>query len=210
MRIAASYGFFVLGSLAAGASCGPAAAADLPNAPSQYPALSSGPPAQAWNPWSGLYVGTGVTAWGGSGVKGGVGGEGYIGYDHAFDNGVVVGVRAESGYGPFLVSNPRGFTQFAGTAYAGGEATIGYRMGQLTPYLIAGVDLARPTAFSGSSPLDAVNTVFSGPGAVQAVGTVGMGFQYQVTPNFAFGMEARMLRANNPYNPNPWLGPSPY
>ena len=67
-------------------------------------------------------------------------------------------------------------------------------MGQLTPYLIAGVDLARPTAFSGSSPLDAVNTVFSGPGAVQAVGTVGMGFQYQVTPNFAFGMEARAVQ----------------
>ena len=37
------------------------------------------------------------------GVKGGAGGDGYIGYDHAFDNGVVVGVRAESGYGPFLL-----------------------------------------------------------------------------------------------------------
>ena len=203
MRIAALIGFLVLGCLAAGA----AASADLPNAPSAYPALSSGPPAQAWNPWSGLYVGTGISAWGGSHVKGGVGGEGYIGYDHAFDNGVVVGVRAESGYGPFLLSSPRGFSQFSGTAYAGGEATIGYRMGQLTPYVIAGVDLARPTGFSGANPLDAVNTVFSGPGAVQAVGTVGMGFQYQVTPNFAFGMEARMVKANNP---DAWLAPLPY
>ena len=56
MRIAASSSIFVLGCLASG---GPAAAADLPNAPSNYPALSSGPPAQAWNPWSGLYVGAG-------------------------------------------------------------------------------------------------------------------------------------------------------
>jgi opacity protein-like surface antigen len=200
-------GFLVPGCVAAAALAGPAAAADLPNAPSTYPALSSGPAQQEWNPWSGLYVGTGISAWGGKGVKGGVGGEGYIGYDHTFDNGVVVGVRAESGYGPFLWSTPRGFSQFTGTAYAGGEATVGYRMGQLTPYVIAGVDLARPTAFSGASPLDAVNTVFSGPGAVQAVGTVGMGFMYQVTPNFSFGMEARMYKANDPNN---GLAPLPY
>lgn len=206
MRIAAPFGSLVLGGLAAFAVGGLAAAADLPNAPSNYPALSSGPAAPAWNPWSGLTVGAGVTAWGGPHVKGGAGGEGFIGYEHAFDNGVVVGVRAESGYGPFLWSTPRGFTQFTGTAYAGGEATVGYRMGQLTPYVIAGVDLARPTAFSGSSPLDAVNTVFSGPGAVQAVGTVGMGFTYQVTPNFAFGMEARMVKANN----GAGLAPLPY
>ena len=59
------------------------------------------------DPWSGLYVGTGISAWGGKGVKGGVGGEGYLGYDHVFDNGVVVGVRASSGYEPFLWSTPR-------------------------------------------------------------------------------------------------------
>ncbi|MGO9421126.1 outer membrane protein [Roseiarcus sp.] len=199
-----------LGSLllaCAGAIAGPAAAADLPNAPENYPALSPGPAQPEWNPWSGLSVGAGVSAWGGKGVKGGAGADGYIGYDHVFDNGVVVGVRAESGYGPFLWSTPRGFSQFTGTAYAGGEATVGYRMGQLTPYLIAGVDLARPTAFGSANPLDAVNAVFSGPGAVQAVGTVGMGFTYQVTPNFAVGMEARVYKANNPNN---GLAPLPY
>ena len=69
-------------------------------------------------------------------------------------------------------------------------------MGPLTPYLIAGVDLARPTAFANGalSPLDAVNNVFSGPGAVQAVGTVGMGVTYQITPNFSMGIEGRMYR----------------
>src|SRR5271165_971852 len=157
----------------------PAAAADLPNAPSAYPALAPNQADVTPNPWSGLYVGTGVSAWGGKGVKGGFGGEGYSGYDHG------------------LWSTPRGFTQFTGTAFAGGEAVVGYRMGQVTPYLIAGVDLARPTSFGSFSPLDAANTVFSGPGAVQAVGTVGMGVTYQVTPNFSMGIEARVHTVNN-------------
>ena len=146
-----------------------ARAADLPNAPSNYPALDANPgqPEEPeWNPWSGLSVGTGISAWGGKGVKGGVGGEGYLGYDHAFDNGVMVGVRASSGYAPFLWATPNGFSQFTGTAYAGGSAVVGYRMGQLTPYVIAGVDLARPTRFGSFSALDNVNAVFSGPGAV--------------------------------------------
>ena len=198
----------VLGSAAAAACGGPALAADLPNPPQNYPALSTVAASEpAWNPWSGLSVGAGVSAWGGKGVKGGAGGEGFVGYDHAFDNGVVVGVRATAGYGPLLWATPRGFSQFTGTAYAGGEATVGYRMGQVTPYLIAGVDLARPTNFGGTNPLDAVNAVFSGPGAIQAVGTVGMGFTYQVTPNVAVGMEARVYKANNA---NAGLAPLPY
>ncbi len=206
MRIA-PFRSLVLASAAAAAFGGPALAADLPNAPSDYPALSTAAPQPEWNPWSGLSVGAGISAWGGKGVKGGAGGDGYIGYDHDFDNGVVVGVRATAGYGPSLWATPRGFSQLSGSAYAGGEATVGYRMGQVTPYLIAGVDLARPTNFGGSNPLDAVNAVFSGPGAVQAVGTVGMGFTYQVTPNFAVGMEARMVKANNANN---GLAPLPY
>ncbi len=209
MRSAVLSSFLVLGCLAALASGGRALAADLPNGPSNYPALAPGADAPASDPWSGLYAGTGISAWGGKGVKGGVGGEGYLGYDRTFDNGVVVGVRASSGYEPFLLATPGGFTRFTGTAFAGGEATVGYRMGPFTPYLIAGVDLARPTAFANGalSPLDAANSVFSGPGAVQAVGTVGMGFTYQVTPNFSVGLEGRMYKANNLNN---GLAPLPY
>ncbi len=172
-------------------------AADLPNAPSTYPALATGPAASDWNPWSGLYVGTGISAWGGKGVKGGVGGEGYLGYDHVFDNGVVVGVRASSGYEPFLWTAPNGFSQFTGTAYAGGSAVVGYQMGQFTPYVMAGVDLARPTHFGSFSPLDNVNAVFSGPGAVQAVGTVGLGAIYRFNNNFSLGVEA-IVHTNSP------------
>ena len=179
----------------------PASAADLPNAPSTYPALTSGPGEATPDPWSGLYAGAGVSAWGGKGVKGGFGGEGYVGYDHTFDNGVVVGVRASSGYAPFLWATPSGFSQFTGTAYAGGSAIVGYQMGQLTPYVIAGVDLARPTRFGSVSPLDNVNAVFSGPGAVQAVGTVGVGATYRFNNNLSFGVEAIMnyAPASSPY-----------
>lgn len=185
----------------------PAAAADLPNSPSSYPALAPNAADVTPNPWSGLYVGSGISAWGGKGVKGGVGGEGYLGYDRAFDNGVIVGVRASAGYEPFLWSTPRGFTQFTGTDFAGGEATVGYRMGQVTPYVITGLALARPTAFGAGafSAGDAINNIFSGPGAVQAVGTVGLGVTYQVTPNFSMGIEARMYKANNN-----GLAPLPY
>ncbi len=183
-----------------------AAAADLPMSPSSYPALAPNAADVTPDPWAGLYVGAGVSAWGGKGVKGGFGAEGYIGYNHDFDNGVILGVRASSGYEPGLWSTPRGFTQFTGTAFAGGEAIVGYRMGQVTPYLIAGVDLARPSNFGTISPLDAVNNVFSGPGSVQAVGTVGMGVTYQITPNFSIGIEARFHTVNN----GGALAPLPY
>jgi opacity protein-like surface antigen len=188
------------------AHAAPAAAADLPMSPASYPALAPNAADVTPDPWAGLYAGAGVSVWDGKGIKGGVGGDGFIGYDHAFDNGVILGVRASSGYEPGLWSTPRGFTQFTGTAFAGGEAVVGYRMGQLTPYFIAGVDLARPTNFGTISPLDAVNNVFSGPGSVQAVGTVGMGATYQVTPNFSVGVEARFHMVNN----GGGLAPLPY
>ncbi len=207
MRVAVQFCFVSFAvSAALLAPVARAAAADLPMSPSSYPALAPSAADVTPDPWAGLYVGTGVSAWGGKGVKGGFGAEGYIGYNHDFDNGVILGVRASSGYEPELWSTPRGFTQFTGTAFAGGEAIVGYRMGQVTPYLIAGVDLARPSNFGTISPLDAVNNVFSGPGSVQAVGTVGMGVTYQITPNFSMGIEARVHTVNN----GSALAPLPY
>ena len=171
-----------------------AIAADLPN----YPSLSPSAADVAPDPWAGLYAGAGISVWGGKGVKGGVGGEGYIGYDKAFDNNMVVSIRGTSGYAPFVFATPRGLTPFTGTAFAGGEATVGYRIGQVTPYVITGLALARPTSFGADafSPGAALNDVFSGPGAVQAMGTVGIGAIYQVTPNFSMGVEARVSKLN--------------
>ncbi len=179
---------------AAAASClwaGTAAAADLPSAPSNYPALGPVPADAAPDPWAGLSVGAGVSVWGGKGVKGGVGGETDLSYEHVFDNGIMLGVQASTGYMPYLQSTP-GFSQFTGGAFAGGSAIVGYNFGQVTPYIITGVDFVRPTRFGGGAfnASDAVNSVFSGPGAVQAVGTLGVGVNYQITSNFSMGLEA--------------------
>jgi opacity protein-like surface antigen len=180
-----------IGAAAACVAAAPAAAADLPNAPSTYPAL--GPTAPEGEPdyWAGLSVGAGVSVWGGKGVKGGVGGETDLTYEHVFDNGIMLGVQASTGYMPFLQASP-GFSQYTGGAFAGGSAIVGYNLGQVTPYIITGIDFVRATRFSNGAfnASDAVNSVFSGPGAVQAVGTVGVGVNYRVTSNFSMGLEA--------------------
>ena len=148
-------------AIAASLQAGTAAAADLPSAPSSYPALNPDAADVTPNYWSGL-VGAGVAAWGGKGVKGGVGGETDLTYEHVFDNGLMVGVQASTGYMPFVWSNP-GFTQFSGSAFAGGSAIVGYNFGQVTPYVITGVDFARATRFGGGAlnAGDAINSVFS-------------------------------------------------
>ena len=169
----------------------PVAAADLPTAPSNYPALGGVAAGPAPNYWSGLSVGAGISVWGGKGVKGGVGGETDLSYEHVFDNGIMLGVQASTGYMPYLQTNA-GFTQFTGGAFAGGSAIVGYNFGQVTPYVITGIDFVRSTRFSGGAfnASDSINTVFSGPGAVQAVGTFGVGVNYRITSNFSMGLEA--------------------
>ena len=97
---------------------------------------------------------------------------------------------------PYLQTGA-GYSQFTGGAFAGGSAIVGYNFGQVTPYVITGVDFVRSTRFSSGAfnAGDSINTVFSGPGAVQAVGTFGIGVNYQITPNFSMGIEARVLQA---------------
>src|SRR5271170_1998489 len=192
MRVVVAY--FPVAVMCATAVClqaGGAAAADLPTAPSTYPALGPGAADAAPDPWAGLSIGAGISVSGGKGVKGGVGGETDLTYEHVFDNGIMLGVQASTGYMPYLQTNP-GFSQFTAGAFAGGSAIVGYNFGQVTPYVITGVDFVRATRFSGGAfnASDAVNTVFSGPGAVQAVGTFGVGVNYRITSNFSMGLEA--------------------
>ena len=169
----------------------PVAAADLPTAPSNYPALGPGAADAAPDYWADLSVGAGISVWGGKGVKGGVGGETDLSYEHVFDNGIMLGVQASTGYMPYLQTSP-GFSQFAGGAFAGGSTIVGYNFGAVTPYVITGVDFVRSTRFNSGAfnASDAINSVFSGPGAVQAVGTFGVGVNYRVTSNFSMGLEA--------------------
>ena len=205
---------FVIACLSAASVCaaavflqaGRAAAADLPTAPSSYPALGPGAADAAPDYWSGLSVSAGVSVWGGKGVKGGVGGETDLNYEHVFDNGIMLGVQASTGYMPYLQTGP-GYSQFTGGAFAGGSAIVGYNFGQVTPYVITGVDFARSTRFSGGAfnASDFINTVFSGPGAVQAVGTLGVGVNYRITSNFSMGLEAivHTSPSSGPFSPWP-------
>ena len=172
----------------------PALAADLPTSPSAaanpqttLPSLAADPQTQAPN-WSGFYVGAGVEGSFAKGAKSAFGGDVYAGYDHVFDNNVVLGARFSTGFSPWAVPGSR----FQGMDFAETSVKMGYEMGRLTPYVMTGVALARP-AFSGggiANMSDSLNGVFGGPGELQAVGTAGVGFDYAITNNLHVGMEA--------------------
>jgi outer membrane immunogenic protein len=168
----------------AGVLAMPALAADLPALPS----LAADPETQAPN-WKGFYVGTEVGAVAFKGAKTQFGGSIYGGYDHVFDNNVVLGARFETGYAPWaFAAGP-----YKGFSFGEAEMKLGYQMGRLTPYMIAGAGLARETYGASLGDLgQSVNGLFSGPGAVQAVGTAGVGFDYAITDKLSVGVEARV------------------
>jgi len=179
--------FFI--ALAAGFAAAPAFAADLPSqASSSLPSLAADPANQTPN-WSGFYVGAGVSATAFKGAKAQFGGDVYAGYDHRFDNNVVLGVRVSTGYSPWAF--PSG--PYRGFSFGETDVKLGYAMGRLTPYVVAGAALARPSYGADFGDLSqSVNGLFSGPGAVQAVGTAGVGFDYALTNNVTVGLEARV------------------
>jgi opacity protein-like surface antigen len=178
--------------LAFSASClaaAPTFSADLPSQASpSLPSLAADPATQAPN-WSGFYVGAGVDAVAFKGAKAQFGGEAYAGYDHRFDNNVVLGVRVSTGYRPWaFASGP-----YRGFSFGETDVKLGYAMGRLTPYVVTGVALARPSYGAAFGDLSqSVNGLFSGPGAVQAAGTAGVGFDYALTNNVTVGLEARV------------------
>jgi len=168
----------------AGVVAMPALAADLPALPS----LAADPQTQAPN-WKGFYVGAEIGAVAFKGAKAQFGGSIYGGYDHVFDNNVVLGARFATGYTPWLF--PAG--PYKGFGFGEADLKVGYEMGRLTPYAIAGAALARPTYGAYLGDLNqSVNGLFSGPGALQAVGTAGVGFDYAITNNLSVGVEARV------------------
>jgi len=191
---------FLLALAACGLVAELAFAADLPNqASSSLPSLAADPMTQAPN-WSGFYVGAGIDVVSFKGAKAQAGGEVYGGYDHLFNNNVVLGVRFATGYSPWAF--PSG--PYRGFSFGETDVKLGYAMGRLTPYVVAGVALARPSYGADFGDLSqSVNGLFSGPGAVQAVGTAGFGFDYAVTNNVTVGLEARVSNGG-PLSP---LGP---
>ena len=183
------------------AACGliaaPALAAALPNpSSSPLPSLAADPMTQAPN-WSGFYVGAGIDVVSFKGAKAQAGGDVFGGYDHRFDNNVILGVRFATGYSPWaFASGP-----YRGFSFGEADVKLGYAMGRLTPYVVAGAALARPSYGADFGDLgQSVNGLFAGPGAVQAVGTAGVGFDYAVTNNLTVGLEAR-VNNGGPFGP---------
>lgn len=164
----------------------PAAAADLPSLPS----LAADPQLAPPSAWKGFYVGSGLSASFAKGSKGAFGGDLFAGYDHTFDNGVVLGVKFDTGYNPWL-SGPG---KYRGFDFAETDVKLGYEMGKLTPYVMTGVALARGTAFGAALPDAAasLNGVLGGPGGLQAVGVAGVGVDYAITNNVHVGVAAYM------------------
>ena len=191
---------FLLALSASGLAVAPAFAAELPNqAASSLPSLAADPVTQAPN-WSGFYVGAGVDVVSFKGAKAQAGGDVFGGYDHRFANNVVLGVRFATGYSPWAF--PSG--PYRGFRFGEADVKLGYAMGRLTPYVVAGAALARPSYGADFGDLSqSVNGLFSGPSAMQAVGTAGVGFDYAVTNNVTVGLEARVSNGG-PLSP---LGP---
>jgi opacity protein-like surface antigen len=188
---------FLLVVAACGLIAAPALAADLPNpSSSPLPSLAADPMTQAPN-WSGLYVGAGIDVVSFKGAKAQAGGDVFGGYDHRFDNNVILGVRFATGYSPWaFASGP-----YRGFSFGEADVKLGYAMGRLTPYVVAGAALARPSYGADFGDLgQSVNGLFAGPGAVQAVGTAGVGFDYAVTNNLTVGLEAR-VNNGGPFGP---------
>ncbi len=102
-------------------------------------------------------------------------------------------MQVDTGYSPFLTP----YGQYHGFNFADTQVQIGYQMGRFTPYIAAGVGLARGTNFGSPlpDPSTSINGVFTGPGAVQAVGMAGVGVDYAVTNNLHVGVAAYVNNA---------------
>jgi opacity protein-like surface antigen len=168
-------------------------------APAPLPTFAQPTPVQP-SPWAGLTIGGDLSAWGGKGVKGGIGGDSYLTYKHEFANNVFVNIGAVSGYAPNLYRWSRG----SGVNYAGAQVAVGYDMGQFQPYLLAGVSLAKANfgAPGRYDAQDSVNDLFSKQGgSLYSATTVGAGFNYAVTNNFSMGVQITATQFNGPSGP---------
>jgi opacity protein-like surface antigen len=177
-----------------------AAAADVAPAPS-LPLFAQTAQTEPQEPsvWSGLSIGSEFFAISGKGVRSGVGGDGFIGYNHAFANDVVVGVQTSAGYSPSLSrwSAAQGF-DFAST-----NVKFGYDIGRFTPFVTADVVLAKPDRIGRgyTTPTDSVNNLFDSSAGVKALGTVSAGFDYAITDALTVNVAVSARSGRDPFAP---------
>ena len=138
------------------------------------------------SPWTGLFVGTEVVGAAAKGSKGFVGGDAFAGYNRVFDNHVIVGIDAASGYAPGFF----GLGPIVGYDFSAANVRLGYEVGRFTPYVTTGLVLAKPATGLGSTLLspDYPNAIFASPGHVDAAARVGAGFTYALTSTTSVGL----------------------
>jgi opacity protein-like surface antigen len=147
---------------------------------------------QALSPWTGLYAGTDIFAVSrsGKGAKGVVGGGAFIGYNREFDNNLVLGIEASTGFAPGALQRSA-YGRFNGFDYAAAKVKVGYDMGQFLPYLTAGVAIAKPDFGSHSGYVgltNSFNDLLGSSGGARTFGMVGAGVDYKVTNNLTVGV----------------------
>lgn len=194
-------------ALVAGAVAAPTALAGMFDFAPTFPegttyAPSPAPSAKKPDPWKGLTLGSDVFAVSGlgNGMKRGFGADGFIGYDHAFDNHVVLGLRASAGYLP-------GILQGAPAGYNFGmvDAKLGYQMGRLTPWVALGGGIAKATSFAANIPnaSTSLNDLFSDTQKGATLTRASAGFDYAVTNNLTLGMSVGVMQFHNGYATDP-------
>ena len=177
--------------LAAMAALAMAGAAQAQTRPAPFlPALALDP-APPPSLWTGLYVGTEVTAVARRGSKGVFGGGVYAGYDREFADGIVLGLRGSTGFAPGWSS--RG--SFKGVDYAATDVKVGYDMGRVLPFVTAGIALAKPHVGPGVGYLgsESFNTLINGSNDLHALTRVGAGVDIAITDNLTLGVAVSMV-----------------
>ena len=131
--------------------------------------------------YHGLYIGSEIFGIAGHGIKGGVGGDIYAGYDRALGNGLLVGLQGTTGYTPSILGRPG----LKGFDFGEASARVGYDMGRLTPFVTGGLLVARPVTGPGlaGNTTDSFNDLMNGSGNLYAAPRIGAGFAYALTGN---------------------------
>ncbi|WP_129221213.1 outer membrane protein [Lichenibacterium ramalinae] len=142
--------------------------------------------------YHGLYIGSEIVGVGGRGIKGGIGGYVYAGYDRVLSNGMLLGLQGTTGYTPSVWGRPG----LKGFDFGEASAQVGYPMGRVTPFVTAGLLVARPVVGPGlvGGTTDSVNDLMNGAGNLYAAPRVGAGFAYALTGNTTLAFDVTVGR----------------